>query len=107
MENMVQDHEKRIIALEQNYSEVKKEMNAVQASQSKIENMLYSQNTEQKQLIEGHQKEQKDLLNTLLSHTLGIKKNNNLKKWEILGTVIGGVVSGGGILYLIIEVVFK
>lgn len=103
MENMVQDHEKRIIALEQNYSEVKRDIAAVQTSQSKIENMLYTQNTEQKELIDKHQKEQKNLLDTLLIHTLGIKKDNNKHKWEVLLTAFGG----GGIVYLIIEFLIK
>lgn len=107
MESMVQDHEKRILELEKNYSEVKKEITVVQTSQSKMENMLYTQNTEQKELIEKHQKEQRTLLDTLLTHTLGIKKDNNTKKWEIIGAVAGGVVSGGGILYLIIEALTK
>lgn len=107
MENMVQDHERRILALEQNYSEVKREMTAVQTSQSKIEGMLYKQNTEQKELIEGHQKEQKELFNTLLHHTLGIKADSNKRKWEIMGSVAGGLVAGGGILYLLIEKIFS
>lgn len=107
MENMVQDHEKRILELEKNYSEVKKEITVVQTSQSKIENMLYKQNMEQKELIEGHQVEQKALLDTLLTHTLGIKKDNNKQKWHIIGSVAGGIFTGGGILYLILEAFVK
>lgn len=101
MESMVQDHEKRIIELERNYSEVKKEINAVQASQSKIEGLLYDQNTEQKQLIDKHQKEQKDLLNTLLTHTLGIKSDSNKHKWGVIAAAVGG----GGLTYMIFEFV--
>lgn len=48
MESIVQDHEKRILELEKNYGEVRKEITVVQTSQTKIENMLYTQNTEQK-----------------------------------------------------------
>src|SRR5690606_7716546 len=76
MESIVQDHEQRILELEKNYSEVQKEITIVQTSQSKIENMLYKQNTEQKELIDKHQKEQRVLLDTLLGHTLGIKKES-------------------------------
>lgn len=96
---MVQDHEKRILELEKNYGEVRKEITIVQTSQSKIENMLYKQDTEQKELIEKHQNEQRQLLDTLLTHTLGIKQEANKRKWEVFGAILGG----GGIAYLILE----
>ncbi|PWA06995.1 hypothetical protein DCC39_17160 [Pueribacillus theae] len=107
MESMVQDYEKRILELEKDYSEVKKEITVVQTSQSKIENMLYTQNTEQKELINNHQNEQRQLLDTLLAHTLGIKKDTNQKKWETIAVAVGGAVGGGSVLYLIIEVFIK
>lgn len=103
MESMVQDHEKRIIELERNYSEVTKEINAVQASQSKIENMIYTQNTEQKEINQKYQKEQRDLLNTLINHTLGIRKDTNKHKWQVLAAAVGG----GGFFYLLIESIFN
>lgn len=103
MESMVQDHEKRILELEKNYGEVKREIINVQTSQSKIENMLYSQNTEQKELIDKHQKEQTALLDKLLEHTLGIKKDNNKQRKDILVAVLGG----GGILALVFETLQK
>ncbi|MEK4026278.1 hypothetical protein ABZ756_13865 [Mammaliicoccus sciuri] len=99
MESIVQDHEKRILELEKNYSEVKKEITVVQTSQSKIENMIYTQNTEQRELIDRHQKEQTNMLNTLLGHTLGIKQDNNKQKWHLIGALVGG----GGLLFLLIE----
>lgn len=98
MEGMVQNHEKRIIELERNYSEVTKEINAVQASQSKIENMLYTQNTEQKELNEKHQEEQKELLDTLLNHTLGIREDGHKQRWQ----VIAASISSGGIISVVI-----
>lgn len=103
MESIVQDHEKRILELEKSYGEVQKEITVVQASQAKIENMLYSQNTEQKELIDKHQKEQTALLDTLLHHTLGIKKDNNKQRKDILIALFGG----GGILFLLIETLQK
>lgn len=103
MESIVQDHEKRILELEKNYGEVRKEITVVQTSQAKIENMLYTQNTEQKELIDKHQREQTALLDTLLSHTLGIKKDNNRQRKDILIALFGG----GGILFLLIETLQK
>lgn len=106
MESIVQDHEKRILELEKSYGEVKKEITVVQTSQSKIENMLYTQNMDQRELIdkqnkliEQHNGEQKELMGTLLGHTLGIKKDNNKQRKDILIALFGG----GGILFLLIE----
>ena len=103
MESIVQDHEKRILELEKSYGEVKKEITVVQTSQAKIENMLYTQNTEQKELIDKHQKEQTALLDTLLSHTLGIKKDNGKQRKDIFIALFGG----GGVLFLLIETLQK
>ena len=103
MESIVQDHEKRILELEKSYGEVKKEITIVQTSQSKIENMMYSQNTEQKELINRHQNEQRQLLDTLLGHTLGIKKETNKQRKDILIALFGG----GGVLFLLIEALQK
>lgn len=103
MESIVQDHEKRILELEKSYGEVKKEITIVQTSQSKIENMLYTQNTEQKELINEHQAEQKELMGTLLHHTLGIKKDNNQQRKDIIIALLGG----GGVLFLLIETLQK
>lgn len=103
MEKIVQDHENRITELEKNYSEVKREIAVVQASQSKIENMIYRQNTEQRELIDHHQKEQNKMFSTLLTHTLGIKKENHKQKWQLIGALFGG----GGVVVLIVELVQK
>ncbi|QTD40659.1 hypothetical protein [Sporosarcina sp. Te-1] len=103
MESIVQDHEKRILELEKNYGEVRKEITVIQTSQAKIENMLFTQNTEQKELIDKHQREQTALLDTLLQHTLGMKKDNNKQRKDILVALFGG----GGILFLLIEALQK
>lgn len=103
MESIVQDHEKRILELEKNYSEVKKEITVVQTSQSRIENMLYTQNTEQKELIAKHHKEQSEMLSALFTHTLGIKKDAHTQKWKLFGVLIGG----GGIIALFVELLQK
>lgn len=99
MESIVQDHEQRILELEKNYSEVKREITVVQTSQSKIENMIYKQNTEQRELINKHQKEQSKMFNVLLEHTLGIKKVDAKEKWKLGGILVGS----GGLLYAIFE----
>jgi len=103
MESMVQDHEKRILALEQNYSEVKKEMTAVQTSQLEIKGVLLKEGQEQKELINKQRKEQDELFRQLIGHTLGIKSNNNNKKWELLLAVFGG----GGLVAGIIALYFQ
>ena len=107
MESIVQDHEKRILALEQNYSEVKKEMTAVQTSQLEIKGTLLRESQEQKSMIANQTKDQGELLNRLISHTLGIKKTNNAKKWELALAVGGGLVGGGGIILFVLEAWFK
>jgi uncharacterized protein YeeX (DUF496 family) len=99
MERMVQDHEKRILALEQNYSEVKKEMTAVQTSQLEIKGVLLKEGQDNRQLLNDQQKEQRELFQQLMKHTLGIKANNNNKKWELALAIVGG----GGFLFLLIQ----
>lgn len=121
MESIVQDHEKRILALEQNYSEVKKELTIVQTSQSEIKGTLIEEGVKQRELInkqreemenqrkeqrkeqKEQRKEQKELMDQLISHTLGIKKNNNSKVWELLLAVLGG----GGFFYAVIDLIAK
>lgn len=90
MQHMVQDHEKRIIKLEQNYSEVQRELTNVQNSQLRTENTVLSES-----------REQKDLLNRLLDHVLGAQKFNLTKKWQLILAIFGG----GGIFYAIIQIV--
>lgn len=92
MQHMVQDHEKRILTLEQNYSEVKKELTVVQNSQLRTENTVLNES-----------REQKDLLNKLLDHVLYTRKFNLSKKWQLALAIFGG----GGIFYAFIELVSK
>ncbi len=101
MEKMVQDHEQRILTLERNYSEVKKEMTAVQTSQLEIKGTLLKESQEQKELINKQRKEQDALFKTLVDHTLGIRKNNSNKKWELALAIFGG----GGLFYGVIEII--
>ncbi|WP_182104274.1 hypothetical protein [Niallia taxi] len=110
MESIVQDHEKRILALEQNYSEVKKELTAVQTSQIEIKGTLLEEGQKQRELIneqrkeiKEQRKEQKGLMDQLIAHTLGIKKNNNTKVWELALAILGG----GGFLYAVIDLIMQ
>lgn len=101
MESIVQDHEKRILALEQHYGEVKKEMTAIQTSQLEIKGVLLKEGQENRELINKQREEQDKLFQQLISHTLGIRSNNNNKKWELLLAVFGGggLVAGAIALY--------
>ena len=107
MESMVQDHEKRIIALEQSYSTLSNKMQAVETGQMRIENTLLRESQEQKELINKQRSEQDELFGTLVEHTLGIKKTNNTKRWELFVIVAGGLVSGGGILFALFQLFVK
>ncbi|MED4399757.1 hypothetical protein [Metabacillus fastidiosus] len=100
MEKIVQDHEQRILALEQNYSTLSNKMQAVETGQMRIENTLLRESREQKELINKQRDEQDELFDTLVKHTLGIKKNNSNKKWELALAVVGG----GGLLYAVFEI---
>ncbi|ASN69133.1 hypothetical protein 7F23_20 [uncultured Caudovirales phage] len=110
MESIVQDHEKRILALEQNYGEVKQELTSVKTSQLEIKGTLLEEGQKQRELInkqreelEGQRKEQKELMQQLLTHTLGIKKNNNINIWKLALAIVGG----GGFLYAVIDLIIK
>ncbi|MCY9198921.1 hypothetical protein MOE86_20035 [Bacillus atrophaeus] len=91
MEHMVQDHEKRIIALEKGQEELKNGM-------LKIENTV---------LNEG--REQRGMLQQMIQYSFEDKQHkreNSIKLDQLKWTTISGIVSSGGILYLIIEKVF-
>ncbi|GKU81190.1 hypothetical protein [Niallia sp. NCCP-28] len=110
METIVQDHEKRILALEQNYGEVKKELTSVQTIQMETKGTLLEEGQKQRELInkqreeiDQQRKEQKELMGQLINHTLGIKKNNNNMLWKVLIAF----VSGGGVLYTIFDLISK
>lgn len=89
MQEMVQDHEKRIISLEQNYSEVQRELTTVQNSQLRTENAVLNES-----------RDQKELLNKLLEHVLGTQKFNLTKKWQLILAIFGG----GGAFYAVIQI---
>ena len=88
MQEMVQDHEKRIFNLEQNYSEVQRELTTVQNSQLRTENTVLSES-----------RAQKELLNKLLDHVLGTQKFNLTKRWQLILAMFGG----GGLFCALIQ----
>ena len=90
MERIVQDHERRIADLEKNHSEIRNEIRLIQGSQYKIENTVLNES-----------KEQKDLLNKLVDHHLGMKTSNNSNRWKFAIAL----VSGGGLFYVVFEAV--
>ncbi len=90
MQDMVQDHEKRIISLVQNYSDVQRELTNVQNSQLRTENIVMSES-----------REQKELLNKLLDHVLDARKFNLTKRWQLTLAIFGG----GGVFYALIQLV--
>ncbi|MEM5012056.1 hypothetical protein WKH57_15150 [Niallia taxi] len=110
MESMVQDHERRILILEQSYSELKSELSSfkgqlstVELGQVRIEKTLIEEGREQRKAISDSQKEQTKILNKFIDQTLNIKKKNNENFWKILT----GLTGAGGVLYVIIDLFFK
>lgn len=110
MERMVQDHEQRLTVLEKNYSDMQQKMQAVETGMHRVEKTLLVEGKEQKDLInqqrkeqDEQRKEQNEMIKEVLVHTLGIKKTNNTKKWELLLALCGG----GGIVFLVIELWFS
>lgn len=88
MHEIVQDHERRIVELEKNHTEMKNGM-------LRIENTV---------LQEG--KEQKQLLNKLMDHFFDERKdvrNTKIKLTEIRWSTIAGLLGGGGGLALLIQ----
>lgn len=88
MELVVQDHEKRIIALEKGQEELKNGM-------LKIENTV---------LAEG--REQRGMLQQMIQYSFEDKQHkreNSSKLDQLKWTTISGIVSSGGIVYLILE----
>lgn len=86
------DHEKRITQLEFNYSTLEKSM-------YRVENTV---------VAEG--REQRALLNKLIENQFKLDNKKLTSKEKVmlaLVSVVGGAVSGGGILYLVVEHVLK
>ena len=103
MERIVQDHEQRIISLEKSYSDMQQKMQSVETGQLRIEKTLLEEGKEQKYLINKQREEQDKLFKEMIKHTLGIKQNNNVQVWKLLGAMAGG----GGILFLLFEQLLK
>ena len=103
METIVQDHEQRILKLEQSYSDLKSQLVSVETGQLRIERTLLDEGREQKKLLDEQRKEQKDLMDQLIEHTLGIKKTNSTKKWELALAIVGG----GGFLYALVDLIMQ
>ncbi|MGM9925218.1 MAG: hypothetical protein ACI35R_13315 [Bacillus sp. (in: firmicutes)] len=103
MEKIVQDHEQRIISLEKSYSDMQQKMQSVETGQLRIEKTLLEEGKEQKHLINKQREEQDQLFRELVTHTLSIKQNNNMQIWKLLGAMVGG----GGVLYILIEQLMK
>lgn len=91
MHEIVQDHERRIVELEKNHTEMKNGM-------LRIENTV---------LQEG--KEQKQILNKLMDHFFDERKdvrNNKVKLSEVRWSTIAGLLGGGGVFALLIQWLF-
>jgi chromosome segregation ATPase len=106
MDKIVQDHEQRLIQneheikeLKANQTEFTKQIEDLKRNQEQTQNsMLKLENTVLK--ANG---EQKELLNKLIDNHFDLKKINLTNKWQFALTF----VSGGGVLYLIIELLIK
>lgn len=86
------DHEKRISQLEYNYSTLEK-------SVYRVENTVVAE-----------AREQRTLLNTLIQNQFKLDNKKLTSKEKVmlaLVSVFGGAVSGGGILYLVLEKFLK
>lgn len=92
MQEMVQDHEARIINLEHRYDVLEHKMTAVEHGQIRVENTI---------LTEG--KESRAMLSKLIDHQFEIKKINVTSKWQLWANIF----SAGGILYLLFELFMK
>lgn len=110
MERMVQDHEQRIISLEESQKEtneavlsIQRENDSNRHSMLKLENTVLKANGEQKELLD------KLLTNVLQTNETEKERQYNLKKinltnkWQFALTAIGS----GGILYVVFEIITR
>ena len=96
MEQIVQDHEKRIQQLEKSYDEVKKEITGIHTAQYRMETTILRESQEQKELIR-----------KVLEHQFGLDKINLENKWKLWITVLSSGSVIGTIVYFILREVFK
>jgi hypothetical protein len=85
LDEIVQDHEKRIIELEKNSLLVNNTL-------LKVENTLLTES-----------RETRALLNKMIEKQFGLAKINLAKKWEFWFAIVGS----GGILYAVLDVLSK
>lgn len=117
MERMVQDHEKRIINLEEGQTQLQQSQaetnEAVKAIQKENDSNRHSMLKLENTVLQSN-KEQKELLNKLIDYSLNtstkekereydLKKINLVNKWQVALTLVGS----GSILILIIQLLFK
>lgn len=92
-----QDHERRITTLEVTMGELSNKMD-------RVDNSIKEGNKEQKEML--------DLINNrMVDEFFGKRKTEtehklDLKK-KVIGGIAGGLVGGGGIVYVIIEALIK
>lgn len=101
LEKRVDDHEKRIADLEKNYGEVIERMGNVETGQLELQNVILKSAGDQK-----------ELLNKLIEHSLGITVKQEETKGEVSKLKINSkkeitlaLLGGGGIVGLITAVI--
>jgi len=101
MEKKVEDHEIRIVALEKNYGEVIERMGNMEKGQLELQNVILKSSGDQK-----------ELLNKLIEHSLGITVKQEETKGEVSKLkvnskkeIILSLLGGGGIVSIIAAVI--
>lgn len=87
-----QNHEQRITALEVTMSGVSEKMDRVDAT-------IRDGNKEQKEML--------DKINTrMVDEFFGRKKTDHKYKWKIISAIVGGMLGGGGLFYVVLDKFF-
>ncbi len=94
MENIVQDHERRLLKVEEEMKDVKDKLTSVENVNLQTQNIVLSQN-----------KNMQENFDKLLTGVIDIKKTNVSGKYSMFSQVFTGALGAGGAVYGVIEVI--
>jgi hypothetical protein len=94
VENIVQDHERRLLKVEDEMKDVKDKLSSVENVNLQTQNIVLNQN-----------KSMQENFDKLLTGVIDIKKTNVSGKYSMFSQLFTGALGAGGAIWAVIEVI--